>query len=104
MSKNIVIMNAKDNVATAIKNISKGEKLLEEKVLDVKTKQNIPFGHKVALRDIKKGEIVIKYGDPIGVAIKDILVGEHVHIHNMEGLRGRGDKKGGKIKECYGDF
>ncbi len=45
--------------------------------------QGIPAGHKFALRDIHEGEAVVKYGDPIGVAIRDIAQGEHVHTHNL---------------------
>ncbi len=41
-------------------------------------------GHKVALRDIKKGENIIKYGFPIGHATEDIKKGEHVHTHNVK--------------------
>ncbi len=45
---------------------------------------NIEDGHKYALRDIKNGENIIKYGQPIGHAICDIKVGEHVHTHNIK--------------------
>ncbi len=41
-------------------------------------------GHKYAVRDIKKGEQVIKYGFPIGVASEDIKSGEQVHSHNLK--------------------
>ena len=41
-------------------------------------------GHKVALRDINKGENIIKYGYPIGYAICDIKQGEHIHTHNIK--------------------
>ena len=41
-------------------------------------------GHKYALCDIKKGENIIKYGNPIGHATEDILAGAHVHTHNMK--------------------
>lgn len=41
-------------------------------------------GHKKALRDIKKGEDIIKYGYPIGRAVSDIKEGEHVHTHNIK--------------------
>lgn len=44
----------------------------------------IPAGHKIARRDIKSGEDIIKYGNPIGVAIKAIKKGEHVHTHNCK--------------------
>ncbi|MBO5775720.1 MAG: altronate dehydratase, partial [Kiritimatiellae bacterium] len=40
-------------------------------------------GHKYAVRAIAVGEQVIKYGMPIGKATADIVVGEHVHVHNM---------------------
>ena len=45
---------------------------------------NLENGHKYALRDIKSGENVIKYGNPIGHATADITKGEHVHTHNMK--------------------
>ncbi|MBE5761248.1 MAG: altronate dehydratase [Clostridiales bacterium] len=44
----------------------------------------VPAGHKQAICDIRKGENVIKYGFPIGHAIKDIKMGEHVHTHNVK--------------------
>ncbi len=47
---------------------------------------NIKDGHKYALCDIKKGEKVIKYGNPIGVAVSDIKKGEHIHTHNLKTL------------------
>ena len=50
------------------------------------------LGHKVALRDIAVGEPIIKYGESIGAASAAIAEGEHVHTHNVEGCRGRGDK------------
>ena len=49
---------------------------------------DIPAGHKIALRPIAAGEAVIKYGDSIGYATRDIASGEHVHCHNLRtGLR-----------------
>lgn len=51
----------------------------------------IPYGHKIAVRDIKAEEQIIKYGESIGVADCNIAKGEYVHIHNMKALRGRGD-------------
>ncbi|MBQ7848720.1 MAG: UxaA family hydrolase [Clostridia bacterium] len=52
---------------------------------------DVPYGHKIAVRDIKKGELIIKYGEEIGGALADIRKGEYVHVHNLEALRGRGD-------------
>ena len=45
---------------------------------------NLDDGHKYALRDIKAGENIIKYGNPIGHAVVDIKKGEHVHNHNIK--------------------
>lgn len=45
--------------------------------------QDIPVYHKAAIREIRQGEPVIKYGEPIGYATQDIHVGDHVHIHNV---------------------
>lgn len=54
----------------------------------------VPMSHKIALRDIATGEKIHKFGQPIGVAISDISQGEHVHVHNITGLRKglRGDQ------------
>ena len=52
-----------------------------------------PFGHKIAVRDIHKGELIMKYGEEIGIATKEIKKGEYVHIHNLDSMRGRGDWK-----------
>ena len=53
-------------------------------------KISLESGHKYALRDIRAGEPVIRYGFPIGIASADIRTGEHVHCHNLTtGLTGR---------------
>ena len=86
----------KDNVATIFANGVKDG--MEVDVRDkkggsetVKVIGDVPYGHKLAVRDIKKGELIIKYGGEIGAATKDIAKGAYVHIHNLEALRGRGD-------------
>ncbi|WP_439573631.1 UxaA family hydrolase [Phreatobacter sp.] len=53
----------------------------------ITAKQDIPIGHKVALKDIKKGETVWKYGQDIGIAKADIKKGEHAHVHNIKTKR-----------------
>lgn len=60
--------------------------------------EDIKFGHKIALEEINSGDIVIKYGRPIGRATANILKGGLVGVRNIEGLRGRGDLnlEGGK--------
>ncbi|HEV3088348.1 MAG TPA: UxaA family hydrolase [Candidatus Elarobacter sp.] len=51
----------------------------------------IPTGHKFATRPIENGALIHKYGQVIGRACAAIATGEHVHVHNVEGTRGRGD-------------
>jgi (2R)-sulfolactate sulfo-lyase subunit alpha len=53
----------------------------------LKSKMDVPIGHKIALVDIKKGDTVIKYGQDIGKAVADIKKGEHVHVHNLKTKR-----------------
>ena len=52
---------------------------------------NIPYGHKIAVKDIAAGEAIMKYGESIGRASCDIKKGDYVHVHNLEAMRGRGD-------------
>jgi altronate dehydratase small subunit len=54
--------------------------------------QDVPFGHKVCIRETPAGADVLKYGQVIGKTSKAIRVGEHVHVHNVESARGRGDQ------------
>ncbi len=53
----------------------------------LKSKMDVPIGHKIALTDIKKGDTVIKYGQDIGKAVANIKKGEHVHTHNLKTKR-----------------
>ena len=55
-------------------------------------REAIASGHKIALTRISIGEAVLKYGSPIGTATMDIEPGAHVHVHNVESGRGRGDR------------
>ena len=92
MNDPLVIIRKEDNVATAIRDILPGEELFMqgfEKGLYVM--EEIPFGHKISLEDIPRGGQIIKYGETIGRATLNIRCGTHVHTHNIESLRGRGD-------------
>lgn len=71
-----------DDVAVAMQDLSRGETYSVEGA-DILMENDIPFGHKAALRAIKAGEDIRKYGAPIGRATRDIATGEHVHVHNM---------------------
>jgi len=71
-----------DNVAVALEDIRKGETLTLDAV-SVTAIEDIARGHKIALREIKEGEPVVKYGNPIGLAKADIPAGAWAHVHNV---------------------
>jgi altronate dehydratase small subunit len=89
-----LVMNEKDDVATVLRDMPVGESMKYRRGESLETLvllNPIAFGHKVAITSIKQGANVYKYGDIIGRATKNIEPGEHVHVHNIEGVRGRGD-------------
>lgn len=83
-------IDEKDNVATALKDARQGDVAVcgHKKVTLL---EDVRVGHKIALENIKKENFIYKYGHIIGVASADIKEGESVHVHNLEGYRGRGD-------------
>lgn len=86
----VLVITARDNVATALEPLEAG------RVLDIGGEritivEATPRGHKIALRLIRTGDAVLKYGSTIGTATADIPAGAHVHIHNLASQRGRGD-------------
>ncbi len=93
-AKRALIMHPCDNVATALEEIRAGEEVAVPVVgtaLTLRALEAIPFGFKIALQEIPKGEIIRKYGETIGRAGTNIAKGALVHIHNLEGTRARGD-------------
>lgn len=99
MSLNLALkVNDLDNVATIFANGITDGTIIEVRDKkgnseNVKVIGDVPYGHKIAVKDIKKDEIVTKYGEEIGIATADIKVGEYVHVHNLDSMRGRGDWK-----------
>lgn len=59
----------------------------EDKLIKFEILNDIPIGHKVALRDLAVGDTVIKYGTDIGKVIQPIKQGEHLHVHNVKTKR-----------------
>jgi hypothetical protein len=88
--KAALVISDRDNVATALEPLAAG-RCLELGAHVVTILENVPSGHKVALRAIAAGQPVVKYGSPIGLASADIAAGAHVHTHNLASSRGRGD-------------
>jgi len=92
--KRALRMNPNDNTATVLEEVAPGEEVGARTGGDftvVKAIEKIPFAFKVALTDIPKGGMIYKYGEVIGKASTDIKQGALVHVHNLEGTRGRGD-------------
>ncbi|MDF2874837.1 MAG: garD 2 [Sporomusa sp.] len=89
-----LVMKSKDNVATVTEDIAAGcgiEINVDGNIISLHVIDKIPFAHKVAIRNIAKDEKIIKYGEVIGVATTLIAAGQHTHVHNLGGCRGRGD-------------
>ena len=83
--KTAIKISIKDHVATATTEINITESVLITGVEGdeiVKVQKVIPMGHKIALEPISKGENLVKYGEVIGTATKDIQRGDRVHVHN----------------------
>jgi altronate dehydratase small subunit len=92
--KDALMMKRVDNVATVIEDVEEGDVVaarLGKEEFTVEAREKIPFGFKVAVKSIPKGEPILKYGEVIGKARTRIEEGALVHIHNLEGTRGRGD-------------
>ena len=88
----VLRIHENDPVAVALSPLSPGDEAIVQASSGrptVQVEDPIPFGHKVALVPIREGQTVLKYGEPIGRATQAIRVGQHVHTHNLVGLRGR---------------
>jgi altronate dehydratase small subunit len=88
MKQTAFVIDARDNVATALSPLSPGTVHLtgDAPVPVLKVVQDIPNGHKVALRPIQSGEPIVKYGVVIGAATREIAPGTWVHLHCMRSL------------------
>ena len=86
----LIIHDEKDNVAVVV--IDKTSKNQEctgwimenDKTIKIKSINEILLGHKIALKDFKIDDTILKYGHDIGKVVKSIKKGEHVHVHNVK--------------------
>ena len=83
MKKDLLKIHHADNVAVALRELNK-EDVVDLEGQAIIINEEINRGHKVAVQAIKQGENVLKYGFPIGHAMKDISLGDHVHTHNLK--------------------
>jgi len=89
-------INDSDNVAVVLSEGlaaggAVGVRMSDGSVRDLAALEPVAYGHKIAVAAIAPGERIVKYGEVIGQASAPIREGEHVHVHNMESLRARGD-------------
>jgi altronate dehydratase len=96
-----ILMHPDDNILLAVVDLPSSA-TVDAGGAPVTLRKPISSGHKLARRPIARGEVVAKYGQPIGRATADIAAGEHVHVHNVESLRGRGDLEGGRVANAPG--
>ena len=79
MTSQAIVIHDGDNVAVALADLSAGQT-----VCGVRLRQDVPRGHKLALKDVSARGYFIKFGFPVGRATRDVLAGEHVHSNEME--------------------
>ena len=89
----LLVHDKKDTVGVvAVEGLKAGTNMLcvitaNNSSFRLKSKMDVPIGHKIALVDIKNGDTVWKYGQDIGKAVADIKKGENVHVHNLKTKR-----------------
>jgi len=89
----LLIHDRRDNVGVVVvEDLKAGTDMTcvvtaDNSAFSLKSKMDVPIGHKVALVDIKAGDTVLKYGQDIGKAVATIAKGEHVHVHNLKTKR-----------------
>jgi (2R)-sulfolactate sulfo-lyase subunit alpha len=88
-----VLHDARDTVAVVVvEGVKAGMSLNgwimdEDRMITIDARQDIPIGHKVALKDMAAGDTVIKYGIDMGKVVAPIKAGEHAHVHNIKTKR-----------------
>ena len=86
----LIIHDEKDNVGVVvIETTKKGQDcnawiMENDKSVKVPSLNEVPLGHKIALKDLNEGDTILKYGHDIGKVVKSIKKSEHVHVHNVK--------------------
>ncbi len=89
----LLVHDKHDNVGVVVvEDLSKGDEMLcvvteDDSDFTMVVQEDVPIGHKVALKDLGKGDTIIKYGEDIGQMIAAAARGEHVHVHNLKTKR-----------------
>lgn len=83
MTNSLLLLSPQDNVLVATGPVVPGAARINGGG-EIEVLEAITLGHKVAARNIRSGEKIVKYGVPIGSAKRDIAAGSHVHVHNIK--------------------
>lgn len=89
MLRRSLMINPKDSVVMVLEDSHKGDTVSVPGMGEITLIEDVEFAHKVLIRELKKGEPVIKYGEEIGYMLKDASPGTWIHNHNMGCDRGR---------------
>jgi (2R)-sulfolactate sulfo-lyase subunit alpha len=92
MSHSFLVHDDADDVGVAVTALAAGQEVTgmymsSGKTVDLKSRDAVPLGHKIALRDLAQGSDVVKYGVRIGRAVKAVREGDYVHTHNLKSAR-----------------
>jgi len=88
-----VLHDARDSVAVVVvEGVTAGTSMTgwmmdDDRLTELRARQDIPIGHKVALKDMAVGDTVVKYGIDMGRVVAPIKAGEHAHVHNVKTKR-----------------
>jgi (2R)-sulfolactate sulfo-lyase subunit alpha len=88
-----ILHDADDTVAVVVvEGVTRGTAMTgwimdDDRTIELEARQDIPIGHKVALRDMAPGDTVVKYGIDMGRVTAAIRKGEHAHVHNIKTKR-----------------
>ena len=88
-----VLHDARDTVAVVVVEGVKAGMTLngwimdEDRMITIEARQDIPIGHKIALKDMAVDSTVIKYGIDMGRVVAPVKAGEHAHVHNIKTKR-----------------
>lgn len=95
MDNRILLLHPSDNVYVVCQSLAGKEHLITADG-EFCIREPVAVGHKIARCDIAVGQAIIKYGVPIGSALRDLVCGEHVHLHNMRSDYIASHLRGGK--------
>ena len=89
-------LDANDNLAIVLESVAAGQQVIVDvagKPVRMQALEPIALGHKIALVDLRPGDLLVKYGETIGEATAPIARGAWVHVHNLRSLRARLDAR-----------